>query len=444
MINQNFKKKFSYISEFRIIYYAIKKNSEIFASFKSSIWLFIDKFIRLISGAFIGSWVIRYLGPEEYGNFSYILSILIFFQVLANFGLDSIVIRELSISKNQRNDIFNSALLIKFILGIISFISVILFYVLFSKAKFHDNLLPIISIAAIPILFQFTDVIDFWYQSVHKNEVAVKAKLFSLAVVSALRILAILNGYSLFTFALLLALDAALGSIALGLYFLNNEKSIRVYPLFNKCYSLIAQALPLLIVSICFLVTTRADQIFIKNLLGAKMLGFYSSICFISSFPQFMPSILNQSVAGYLHRLRLRNYKKYVQFLRIYFRSLIFLSILISIFLIFFGEKIVLILLGEAYAEYARFLGAYSLTNIAHFIGMAQYLWFINENKQKYLLYLSLSSALVGLGVTYMCIVYFNFYGAIFASLLVGILSNYILPRIFFPELRKIFTWQKF
>jgi len=441
MQNQKFIKKISFFADLVVIYNAINKNKEIFFSFKSSIWLLIDRVIRLISGVFIGSWVIRYLGPEQYGNFSYVLSILIFFQVLANFGLDTIVIRELSIRNNQKDDIFNSALLVKFTLGIISFFSVILFYLLFSEAKFNDDLLPIISIAAIPILFQFTDVIDFWYQSIHKSEVAIKAKLFSLAVVSGLRIFAILFGYSLFAFALLLALDAVLGSIILVFYFLNNKESINVYPSFNKCYFLVANAIPILIMSLSFLVTSRVDQIIIKNLLGAKILGFYSSIYFIASFSQFIPSILNQSVAAYIHKLRLRNYNKYIQFLRIYYRSLIVISILISIFLIIFGDKIVLLLLGESYAEYSKFLGIYSLTNIFHFIGMSQFLWFINENKQRYLLCLSISSAFLGLITTYICILNFNFYGAVFASILVGIFSNYILPRIYFPELRKIFVW---
>ena len=69
--------------------------------FKNTSWLFAEKIIRMMVGLFIGIWVARYLGPEQFGLFSYAVSFVGLFTAISTLGLDTIVVRELV--KNESN-----------------------------------------------------------------------------------------------------------------------------------------------------------------------------------------------------------------------------------------------------------------------------------------------------------------------------------------------------
>ena len=63
--------------------------------FKNTSWLFAEKILRMVVGLLVGVWVARYLGPEKFGLLSYALSFVGLFSIVATFGLDEIVVREL-------------------------------------------------------------------------------------------------------------------------------------------------------------------------------------------------------------------------------------------------------------------------------------------------------------------------------------------------------------
>src|SRR5450830_791997 len=58
-------------------------------------WMFAERILRLIAGLFVGVWVARYLGPEQFGVFSYALAFVAIFGNIAKLGLDDIVVRDL-------------------------------------------------------------------------------------------------------------------------------------------------------------------------------------------------------------------------------------------------------------------------------------------------------------------------------------------------------------
>ena len=63
--------------------------------FKNTSWLMGERILRMAVGLFVGIWVARYLGPEQFGLFSYAQSFVGLFTVIAGLGLDGIVVREL-------------------------------------------------------------------------------------------------------------------------------------------------------------------------------------------------------------------------------------------------------------------------------------------------------------------------------------------------------------
>ena len=58
-------------------------------------WLFFDKILRMGVGLFVGVWVARYLGPEQFGLFSFAIALVSLFGAFVVLGLPSIVVRDI-------------------------------------------------------------------------------------------------------------------------------------------------------------------------------------------------------------------------------------------------------------------------------------------------------------------------------------------------------------
>ncbi len=55
-------------------------------------WLLTDQLVRMGVGLFLSVWVARYLGPSQFGNYSYAVAFVSLFSILATLGLDGIVV----------------------------------------------------------------------------------------------------------------------------------------------------------------------------------------------------------------------------------------------------------------------------------------------------------------------------------------------------------------
>ena len=79
----------------------------------NTIWLFSERFLRIISGLFVGIWVARYLGPEQFGALSYIISFVSLFAAFSSLGLDVILVRELVKEESRLNALLGTTFYLK-------------------------------------------------------------------------------------------------------------------------------------------------------------------------------------------------------------------------------------------------------------------------------------------------------------------------------------------
>ncbi|MFN7659915.1 MAG: oligosaccharide flippase family protein, partial [Dolichospermum sp.] len=82
MLNKlNFKKKFSFL----------KSSDKLRGIIANTGWLFADRILRMGVGLFVGVWVARYLGVQQFGVFNYATAFVALFSTLSTLGLDAIV-----------------------------------------------------------------------------------------------------------------------------------------------------------------------------------------------------------------------------------------------------------------------------------------------------------------------------------------------------------------
>ena len=196
-------------------------NKEGFVKYSNNtIWLFIDRIVRLSIGLFVSVWVTRYLGPNDFGLLSFSQSFVGIFAVFASLGLDRILVKHLIEKKIDSSDLLFTAFTLKLIAGFISVILCFFSVAFFFKSEDSSLLISIISISTI---FQAFNVVDSFFQSRTLSKYVVFSNIMSFIICSILQLLFVYFDFPLIYFALVSIVETFL--LALGyLYFFYTNK----------------------------------------------------------------------------------------------------------------------------------------------------------------------------------------------------------------------------
>ena len=173
--------------------------------FKNTSWLFGEKILRMVVGLFVGIWVARYLGPEQFGLFSYAQSFVGLFTAIAALGLDGIVVRELVKDESRRDELIGTAFWLKLI-GAIAVLLILAIAVNFTSNDHATNI--IVFIVASATVFQAFNVVDFYFQAKVMSKYIVYANVISLFLSSIVKVVLILNEAPLVAFAWVVLFDS--------------------------------------------------------------------------------------------------------------------------------------------------------------------------------------------------------------------------------------------
>ena len=119
MLNQNIMKLFSVFSKYNIIV-------------KNTSYLSILELLKMVMPFIALPYIIRIVGSESYGFFAFIQTMISYFGIFINWGLDISAVKDVAIAKNDKyvlGEIVSSVLLIKFLLWLISLIVLLLLFI---------------------------------------------------------------------------------------------------------------------------------------------------------------------------------------------------------------------------------------------------------------------------------------------------------------------------
>ena len=172
--------------------------------FANTSWLLGERILRMAVSLFVGIYVARYLGPENYGLLSYANSFVGIFVALATLGLDDIVVRELVKNPEKREELLGTSFLLKIVGAVLMWLIIIL-TVTFTNNDIQTN--SFIMIIAFGVVFQAFNVIDFNFQATVKSKYVVYAQFVQLIISSIVKLILVINEASLIWFVSVYCLD---------------------------------------------------------------------------------------------------------------------------------------------------------------------------------------------------------------------------------------------
>ena len=388
-------------------------------------WLLLDKLLRLGVGLIVTAWIARYLGPEQFGIWSYALSFAALFGTFATLGLDGIVVRELVKDPASRDEILGSAFILKLVGGLIA---LAMSAGLFALLKPEDTLsFYLIILAAGIFVLQSLDAVDLYFQAHVQSKYSVIARDTAFVLLSLGRVALILSGATLIVFAGAGLAEAVLAAVLLVLAFrIRGESVFRWRANLRTARSLLRDSWPLILSGLVIMVYMRIDQIMIGEMIGKAAVGTYAAAVRISEIWYFVPVAIAGSVYPAIVELRHSNPERYRLRMQQLYDMLTWLSIGAGIIISLLSGFIIHLLYGEEFRDAAGILIVHVWTGVFVSLGVASGKHLLAENLTKIAFYRSLCGALVNVGLNFVLIPQYGAIGAAFATLISQALATYI------------------
>lgn len=393
-------------------------------------WAVLGKVVTLLGGLLVGILVARYLGPDQYGLMNYVISYVALFQIFASFGMDNIEIRELSKETVDRNVILGTAFRIKLILALITVILVIGTALIFETDRFTASMISLYSLSV--ILNRFT-VIRNYFTSVVWNEYIVKTEIMRTLVGAGVKVLLLLVKAPLWTFIAATVFDVFLVSTGYVLAYKTKIGPMSLWQFDWKVGKyLLKQSFPLLLSGAAVVVYQRIDQVMIGNMLDKASVGQFSVAAKFVEIAIFIPTIMSQTIAPLLVRIREKNQGEYERKAQIFMNVTVWGCILLGVLICMLSYWLVGWTFGDEYLSAIPVLQIMVFKIIGMALSNTAGQMIIIENKQKYAFIRNLLGCIVCVLLNLWLIPLYGIIGSavvtVITTMFVGCLANGLIP----------------
>jgi len=395
-------------------------------------WLLGDKLIRLGLGLFITLWVIRYLGPGRFGQFSFVTSFVALFGALMSLGLDGIVVRELVRNPAEENSIIGSSILLR-VLG--AFLALVLSASVYLIIRPGDSSgVLFVFLVAGSGFFQALDVIDLQFQARNLPRFSVVARSAAFFTVSAVRILLLLIGAPLVAFVAVILVEAVLAATALLLlYHRQGGRPTGWIVSADRCRSLLSDSWPMILSGLSIAVYMKIDQVMLGEMGGEQAVGLYAAATKLSEVWYIIPTVVVTALFPTVIKTRELDEGLYYRRLERLFACMAALSIGVALPVTLLSGPVVAILLGKHYLAAAPILSIHIWAAFFVFYGVVQGAWDIAENLTRLALLRVFCGALLNIGLNLWLIPGYGALGAAIATVIAqataAIFMNLLHPR---------------
>ena len=405
---------------------------------RNVVWAVTGKVVTLLGGLLVGIFVARYLGPEQYGLMSYVMSYVALFQVLASFGMDQIEIREESKTPEEKDKIIGTAFGLKIGFAAITIGLVCLTAWLFEADSFTKWMIMLYSLSMVMNSF---GVIRNYFTSLVWNEYIVKTEISRTLIGAGIKVVLLLLHAPLVWFITATLFDTVLIAGGYLVSYRSKIDFVRKWQ-FDKELAkyMLKQSFPLLLSGAAVIVYQKIDQVMIGNMINKEVVGYYSVAGKFLEICIFVPTILTQTITPLLVKAREQNEKEYREKTQVFMNITVWGTIIMCLLVLLLAKPLIQYTFGSQYIASVILLQIMGFKVIGYAHAQITGAMIIVEKKQKYVVIRNLIGCICAIGFNLLMIPSFGAIGAAISSVVTsactGIFSHLIIPlyRPFFKK----------
>ena len=385
--------------------------------------------IKIVYALFIGVWVTRYLGPDDYGILGYARSFVGIFMAFSTLGINSILVRELVKNPERKNTLMGTTFLLQ-TMGSVLLMSFLILGIYLSK---NDGLVnKVVIILGMATFFQSFNIVDQYFQSIVKSRMVVIANVMSLVVSGGLKIAMILTGAPLMAFVWIILLESVVLALSLILFYTRSSDSLFKWKFSTQtAKELLKDSWPLILSGIVVSIYMKIDQVMIKELMDNNSVGQYAAAVRLSEAWYFIPVAICSSLFPAIVNAKKVSEELYYHRIQRLYDLMVWISVAIALPMTFLSDWIVNILYGAKFNLSGTVLSIHIWAGVFVFLGVSRGGWIINENYQRYTAMYLAVGMVVNVILNLIMIPRLGIFGAAYATLISQSVSVLFAPLIF-------------
>ena len=394
-------------------------------------WMLAGQFFYLLLSFFVGAWIARYLGPEQYGLVSYIVAFVGVFSFLASLGIDGIISRELVSQPEKSSVLLGTAFRLRLIGGAIAAGLASLAAIFWGGSQRDISFL--IALYSFTFLLQSPLVINIYFYSQVKARQAIKAQLAAVLLSSILKVVMILTGHGIIWLLYIYTADYVWQGLFLLYLYRRQGGQVSAWR-FDRALaaSVWRDSWPLMISAAAVAVYLRIDQVLLGRLMNEAAVGIYSAGVKLSEVFYFVPGVICVSLFPAIVNGRKAGPAAYRHRLRNFYLLLGLLGVMIAATVSLLAKNIIGFVFGSAYQAAAPVLALYTWSSVGLFLGTGVTHQLMAENRVKEVMAINSAAMAINIALNLYLIPRLGLSGAALASLI-----SYSFPPLWLFFIKK-------
>jgi O-antigen/teichoic acid export membrane protein len=384
--------------------------------FANTGWMFGGQLVALATSFFIGAWLARYLGPENYGIINYALAFSGLFAFISSLGVNAILTRELVKTPEKSRQLLGTSFILKLIGGFIALILVTIAAFIWEDSSLNRILIIVFSFS---FIFQSFNVISSFFSARVESRYNSLVQVISILISAVLKVIFIFSGLGLVYLIFIFMADSIWQALLFQYNYRRQGFKISEWYFDKKLARKIWSGSKLLMLSAAAgYIIYRIDQVMIGNMINEVAVGMYAVAIKCVEVWYFIPAIITSSLLPAIINARKTDERIYRSRLKILYKLMLFLSLLIAIFTTIFARPLLIFIFGGQYQASVLILQIYVWSSLGLFLSMAMSQALLTENKLKTIFFSNLGAMVVNVVLNVFLIARLGIIGAAWATLI--------------------------
>lgn len=396
-------------------------------------WLICGKIFQMLINFVVGLITARYLGPSNYGLINYAGAYTAFFASFCTLGINSVIVKEFVDNPDKTGEIIGTTLGLRTLSSFLSALSII--GISFVVDAGEPTTIWVVALCSVGVIFQVFDTFNYWFQSKLQSKTTAIVTLIAYVITALYKVILLIYKKPVTYFAFSTSMDYICVAILLLICY---KKYNGGRLSFSKDYgkALLKKSIHFILPGLMVAIYGQTDKIMLKHMISDSEIGYYSTAVSLCSTWCFVLSAIIDSLYPPIMESFKVNKEEFDRKNKILYAIIFYLSIFVSVLFTVFASIIIKLLYGVDYMGAISPLRVITWYTAFSYLGAARNAWIVCMDKQKYLKYLYLASALVNVGLNFLFIPILGATGAAIASLISQISTVFIVP-FFMKDLRE-------
>lgn len=397
---------------------------------KNASWIIVCRIVQSVIAFVIGMISARYLGPGNYGLISYSGSIVAFVVPIAQLGLRNILVEEIITHPEREGQTLGTALVFSIVSGFLCVLGCTAFVAVVNAGE-RDTLI-VCALYSISLIFQMTEMIQYWYQAKLLSKYTSVISLAAYAAVALYKTFLLVTGKSVYWFAVSNSLDYCIISVFLFAVYkrLGTQKLSFSFPLGKR---MLARSRYYIIPTMMVTIFCQTDKIMLKMMVGNAENGMYTAASTCACMSSFVFLAIIDSMRPVIFESRKTDKAAFERNMSVLYSVLLYCGLAQSLFFTALAGTVVSIVFGGAYLAAVPVLRVLAWQEIFSYLGTARNIWVLAEEQQKYLWIINMSGAVLNVLGNYILIPYLGAVGAAIASVATQFFANVVMCALLRP-----------